>query len=297
MFDASAREDYPAVGDWVAVRYADEDSAIIESILPRKNILRKTGDGDRRSQVVAANIDSLFIVEAVDRDFSLNRYERYLVLARDADIKPIVVLNKTDLVPPAELDGLVNRTRDRLGADIITTSVIAEDGLAQLLGRVEKGKTYSFVGSSGVGKSSLINRLLGDERISTSEISLSTGRGKHTTTRRNLYFLENGGIVIDNPGIREVGVAERPAGLETAFDEISVLAAKCRFADCTHTHEPGCAVIKAVEEKELDKQRYENYIKMKKEADFRAMTLLEKRNKDRKFGKYVKKALEQKKKT
>ena len=161
---------------------------------------------------------------------------------------------------------------------------------------ITRGKTYCFLGSSGVGKSSLINKLLKRNIIKIKEVSDSTGRGKHTTTTRGMYFLKNGGIVIDNPGTREVGIADVGTGIENVFDEITNFSKKCKYADCTHIHEPGCAVLKAIEDGELDEAKYQNYIKLKKENEFYKMTDLEKREKDRKFGQFVKKALDELKK-
>ncbi|MFA5087081.1 MAG: ribosome small subunit-dependent GTPase A [Candidatus Paceibacterota bacterium] len=297
IFNAKKREDYPAVGDWVAISMPDEETAVIYKILPRKTILSKKYDNKQDIQIIATNIDIVFIVESVDRDYNLNRLERYLVLADEGKIKPAVILNKADLISEEELNLKINEIKNRFdNIDIIPTSIITEQGLKELVNYIEKGKTYCFIGSSGVGKSSLINKLLGKNEIKTSEIGRRTGKGKHTTTTREMYFLENGGIVIDNPGTREVGIADSNKGVENVFDEIIALSENCRYADCTHTHESGCAVLKAVDTKILDKNKYENYVKLKKEAEHYEMTDIEKRGKDRKFGKFIKKSLEDLKK-
>jgi ribosome biogenesis GTPase len=294
IFNATKREDYPAVGDWVAITKPDEEMAIIHEILPRKTILAKKYSNKQDTQIIATNIDIAFIVESIDRDYNLNRFERYLVLTNEGKIKPTIILNKIDLISEEELNLKIKKIKDRFNnIDIITTSTINEQGLSELMYYIEKGKTYCFMGSSGVGKSSLINKLLGKSIIKTKEISTSTNKGKHTTTTREMYFLENGGIVIDNPGTREVGIADSNSGIDNVFDEIIALSKNCKYTDCTHTHESGCAVIEAVETKKLNKDKYLNYIKLKKESEYYEMNDIEKKEKDRKFGKFIKKAKDQ----
>ncbi|MFA5208403.1 MAG: ribosome small subunit-dependent GTPase A [Candidatus Paceibacterota bacterium] len=297
IFNATKREDFPAVGDWVAITMPDKEMAIIHEILPRKTVLYKKYSNKQDTQIIATNIDTAFIVEAVDRDYNLNRFERYLVLANEGKIKPVMILNKIDLISEEELNQKISQIKNRFNdIDIISTSTISEQGLEELMYYIEKGKTYCFLGSSGIGKSSLINKLIGKDKIKTSEISTSTHKGKHTTTSREMYFLENGGIVIDNPGTREVGVAGASTGIDNIFDEIIVLAKDCKYADCTHIQESGCAVLEAVKTKKLDEEKYLNYIKLKKEAEYYEMTDIEKRGKDRKFGKFIKNSMDQLKK-
>lgn len=289
MFEASSREDYPAVGDWVAITLLEAEEAVIRGILPRKTILKRKSSGRFESQVIAANIDTAFIVESVDRDFSLNRYERYMSIVNEGKIWPVLVLNKIDTISEQELESRVSEIRKRFkDIELITTSAVSEDGLSELAESVSRGETYGFLGSSGVGKSTLINRLLGEERITTGEISGHTGKGTHTTTAREMYFLKKGGILIDNPGMREVGIADSGKGVENVFHEIETFAADCRFVNCSHMHEPGCAVREAVEKGELDKERYDNYLKLSKEAEFFEMTAQEKKRKDRDLGKIIK---------
>ena len=290
MFNAVTREDYPAVGDWVAITNIDEERAVIKNILQRKTVLRKKYSSKSDTQIIATNVDEVFIVESLERDFNLNRFERYLVLANEGGIKPVIVLNKIDLVSQEQLDVIEEHTRKRFeDIDILLTSIITEQGLSKLIDYIQKGKTYSFIGSSGVGKSTLINGLLQKDEIKTTPISDYTGRGMHSTTTRDMYFLESGGIVIDNPGTREVGIADVNEGIENIFDEIVALSQECKFADCTHTHEPKCAVRKAAEDNKLDMEKYQNYLKLKNENDYNDMTILEKRRKDRKFGQFIKK--------
>lgn len=290
MYKARKREDYPAVGDWVVIDELPDNKAIIRATLPRRTILKKQYSDKQDAQIIAANIDIAFIVESLDRDYNLNRFERFLVLVNEGKIKPIIVLNKTDLIPISELEIRINQIKNRFSdIKIITTSTVNEQGLDNLSKQIKRGLTYCFLGSSGVGKSSLINKLLGKDEIRTREINIDTERGRHTTTTREIYFLANGGIVIDNPGTRGVGIADSEIGLEHVFDEISFLSHKCMYANCTHIHEPNCAVLKAIEQKELDKEKYDNYIKLKKESSFCKMNKVEKRAKDRKFGQFVKK--------
>jgi ribosome biogenesis GTPase / thiamine phosphate phosphatase len=290
MFEAHKREDYPAVGDWVAIDELPDGKAIIRATLPRRTILKKQYSNKQDVQIIATNIDVAFIVESWDRDYNLNRFERFLVLVNEGKIRPIFILNKTDVIPELELENKMNQLKNRFpDIEIIATSTVHEQGLGTLSKQIQKGMTCCFLGSSGVGKSSLINKLLGKDEIRTREINMDIERGRHTTTTREMYFLENGGIVIDNPGTREVGIANADRGIESVFDEISLLSHTCRFDDCTHMHEPGCAVLKAVEQKELDRGKYDNYIKLKKESEFYKMNTVEKRVKDRKFGQFVKK--------
>lgn len=290
MFEASGREDFPAVGDFVGVVILDNNQAIIKIVLPRKTVIKKRRG--KNIQIIAANVDNAFIVESVDRDFSINRLERYCVLCLQEKIEPVVIINKIDLISPGELALKLQEIRHRLPeVDVISTSVSNSDGLDELKSSIKKGTTYCFLGSSGVGKSSIINKLIGQELIKTEEIGKGTNRGKHTTTHREMFFLPDGGILIDNPGMREVGLADFESGVEQVFDDFESLAGQCKFADCTHINEPGCAVLEALEAGRLDQGQYENYLKLKKEVDFFEMSDQEKRDKDRKFGKFVKNSL------
>ncbi len=289
MFNASAREDYPAVGDWVAIKKLNNKQAVIQAILPRKTIIKRKDIGKSETQVIATNIDVAFVIESFDRDYNLNRFERYFAIANDGGIKSAIILNKTDLISREELDEKLKEIKDRFPeTDIISTSVINNNGLDELKKYIEKGKTYCFLGSSGVGKSSLINKLLEKDFIKTSDISSYSHRGKHVTTSREMYFLENGGIVIDNPGMREVGMTDTDVGIDSLFDEITALAVGCKYADCTHVHEPGCEVLLALKSGKIDEGQYQNYINLKKEAEYYKMTRFEKREKDHKFGKFLK---------
>lgn len=297
MFDALSREDYPAVGDWVAITELGQGQAVIRGVLPRKTMIKRRSSGKNETQIIAANVDAAFVVEAVDGDYNLNRFERYFAIANDGGVLPAIVLNKTDLITKEELDIKSEQIKSRFrSTDMIPTSTVTDEGLDELKSYIAKGKTYCFLGSSGVGKSSLINKLIGKTVIKTKDIDLRTDRGKHTTTGREMYFLENGGIVIDNPGMREVGMADAAAGIDDIFDEITKLAKNCKYADCTHTQEPGCEVLAAIKSGKLDEEKYSNYVSLKNEAEFYEMTQLEKREKDRQFGKFIKTAKKQLKK-
>jgi ribosome biogenesis GTPase len=297
IHSATSRESYPAVGDWVAITILNEEQAVIHAILPRVTVLkRKFGDKNRneeksRIQIIAANIDVALIIESVDRDFSLNRFERYFLIAQNGGVTPAIILNKIDLLTTEELQDKLAQLHERFpNTDIISTTTRNDTGLDELKKYISKGKTYCFLGSSGVGKSSLINKLLNTNSIKTGDISSYSGRGAHTTTARQMYFMENGGIVIDNPGTREVGIAEEEQSVEVFFDEINALAAHCKFVDCTHTQEPGCKVIEAVKAGTLDEEKYQNYLNLKKEAEYFDLNTNEKRLKEKQIGKFIKTA-------
>jgi len=296
-FTAENRSDYPAVGDWVAVKIYDSGLAIIHEILPRKSLLERQAVSKLgEKQVIAANIDYAFIVQSADRDFNINRVERYLTICYSAGIEPIIVLSKTDLVSEAELNNLLVEINSRIkNVEVITVSNQTRSGYEKFVSRLIQGKSYCFLGSSGVGKSTLINNLSGREIMKTGPLSTITKKGKHTTDHRELILLEKGGILIDNPGMREVGVTDAVGGLETTFDAIVRLSSSCRFSDCTHTTEKGCAVLEAVEKGLLSRASYENYLKMEMEkARFQA-SIAEKRKKEKAFGKMCKEGMKYRK--
>lgn len=296
-FTAQSREDFPAVGDWVALQMYEENSAIIQQILDRKSIIeRKAAGQNGEAQIIATNIDYALITTSVDRDFNINRIERYLTICYAAKVEPIVLLSKIDLIDDRSLDNIITEVRLRIKqAAVIPISNKTKIGFEHLNKVLEKGKTYCFLGSSGVGKSSIINSLKEEELLKTKEISESTQRGKHTTTHRELIILENGSILIDTPGMREVGIADQGSGLETTFDTIMQLSGKCRYSDCTHVHENDCAVVQAVEENELDKKAYENFLKMEREKQHYQASIEEKRKKDKALGKMYKNVMKQRK--
>ena len=289
-YSAKSRTDFPAVGDWVAFSEYDENKVLIHAVFPRKTILERQAVGKQgEKQIIAANIDFALIVQAVDRDFNINRIERYLTICNTSNVKPIIVLNKIDLINKAELSNLVSQVRERIQQiPLIAISNESKNGIENLKQWITKGKTYCLLGSSGVGKSTLLNTLLGKQQMKTNTISESTNKGRHVTTHRELTVLEMGGILIDNPGIREVGITNSESGLDKTFETIITLAKNCKYADCTHTSEKNCAVLEAVNNGILDRSSYENYLKMEKEREHFESTLAEKRKKDKDFGKMIK---------
>ena len=291
MLHATSRDDYPAVGDWVVVKDDPDDSKVITDVLPRRTTLRKKQGGRDESRLIAANVNVALIVESTDRDYSLNRFERYLVLAREGGIIPVIILNKADLYTKEDLVKSVTAIQERFGdVAVLVTSTKTATGLHELISHIQPGLTYCFVGSSGVGKSTMINALLKQDTIATSEISEKTGRGMHTTTARQMYIMSNGGIIIDNPGSREVGVVSASSSdVGEVFDDIIDLVRACRFNNCSHTNEPECAIRRAIDTGSLDRGRYDNYQRLQKEAAHREMNAYARRQKDKKFGKMIKK--------
>ncbi|MGB4268069.1 MAG: ribosome small subunit-dependent GTPase A [Spirochaetota bacterium] len=289
-FTATGREDFPAVGNWVALTIVDNYFAIIHAILPRFSMIsRKAIDKQGHKQIIATNVDYAFIVQAVDRDFNINRLERYLTICYTSKVTPLIILTKTDLMDNDTIARIIQSIQSRIkNVQVFAISNITKDGYSRLQQSIEKGKTYCMLGSSGVGKSTLINNLCGKDIMKTNTISQSTQKGRHVTSHRQLIILENGGIFIDNPGMREVGIADASEGLEKTFDEIYKLSSYCKFKDCTHTREAGCAVLEAVENGNLDKKSYENYLKMAREKAYFEATVAERRKKDKDFGKMLK---------
>jgi len=289
-FTAKSREDFPAVGDWVALTVYDHDFAIIHKILPRFSIIKRQAVGQfGEVQIIATNIDYALLVQAVDRDFNINRLERYLTICNSSGVNPIIVLSKTDLIDEHRLTEIVESIHARIeDVPLITVSSERANGYREMEEIIQKGKTYCMLGSSGVGKSTLFNSLSGRTTMRTDAISESTGKGKHITSHRELVILENGGILIDNPGMREVGIADSGSGLEITFDRIVSLSQNCKFKDCTHTNEVGCAVLKAVENGEIERASYENYLKMEREKAYFESTNAERRKRDKMFGRITK---------
>ena len=289
-FSASSREDFPAVGDWVALTTYDSDSAIIHKILPRFSTIKRQAVGQfGEIQIIATNIDYAFLIQAADRDFNINRLERYLTICYSSKVSPIILLNKTDLVEDQKINDILESIKIRIkDVPIIAISSETQVGYEIIKKLIEKGKTYCMLGSSGVGKSTLLNNLSGRSIMRTDSISQSTSKGRHITSHRELIVLENGGILVDNPGMREVGIADTTTGLETTFDKIISLSQKCKFKDCTHTNETGCSVLEAVDKGEIEKSSYENYLRLEREKEHFESTIEERRKKDKEFGKMMK---------
>lgn len=289
-FSAKTRADYPAVGDWVALSIFDGDFSIIHGILPRFSTLSRQAVGQfGEIQIIASNIDYALLLQAIDRDFNLNRLERYLTICYASKVSPIIVLTKTDLIDKKAIAEIYDKVNNRIkNVPVFTISNETQHGYDALKSIIKKGKTFCMLGSSGVGKSTLFNNLSGRMIMKTDEISKSTNKGKHISSHRELVVLENGGILIDNPGMREVGIVDANEGMETTFDHIYRLSQNCKFKDCSHTNESGCIVLEALENGEIDHSLYENYLKMEREKNHFESSLAEKRKKDKAFGKMIK---------
>jgi ribosome biogenesis GTPase len=289
-FTANSRTDFPAVGDWVVITIYDSNQAIIHKILPRKSVLERQAVGKfGETQIISTNIDVAFIIQAITNNFSINRLERYLTICYSANIEPVLVISKIDLSTEKEIQDSINdlEKRDKKVRYILVSNVTLT-GLDQIMDFIQKGKTYCVVGSSGVGKSTLINNLLKKNILKTGQISLSTNKGRHTTDHRELFVLENGGIIIDTPGMKELGMTDNTEGIKTTFQEIVNIAINCKFPDCKHINETGCAVIDALNNGTIDKDSYDNYQKIQKEQERFQTTVSEKRKKDKTFGKMIK---------
>ena len=289
-FSANSRADFPAVGDWVAMTTYDSYQAIIHKILPRKSVLERQAVGKfGEIQIISTNIDVAFIIQAINNNFSINRLERYLTICYSANIEPVLVISKIDLSTEKDIQEAIS-TLDKRDKKVkyILLSNITLTGLDQILDFIQKGKTYCVVGSSGVGKSTLINNLLKKNVLKTQQISLSTNKGRHTTDHRELFVLENGGIIIDTPGMKELGITDNTEGIITTFQQIVNIAINCKFSGCKHINETGCAVIEALNNGTIDKDSYDNYQKIQKEQERFQTTLVEKRKKDKAFGKMLK---------
>jgi len=299
MFSAESNEDLPAVGDWVLVEYFDNHShAIIHAILPRKSLLKRKIAGKKIDfQVIAANIDTAFIMQSLDSNFNLRRLERYLVMINESHIDPIILLSKSDLISTDELSAKISEIKIKTGDyKVMSFSSMIKTGLNEISEQIKSGSTYCLLGSSGVGKTTLLNLLLGSDEFFTREVRKKDNRGRHATARRQLIVLQNGGMVIDTPGMRELGNFGVETGIDETFDDILSLTKLCRFRNCTHTNETGCAVLAAVEKQELDAGRYNSYIKLRKESEYYEMSYYEKRKRDKQFGKMCKEVMKHKEK-
>ena len=289
-FSANSRADFPSVGDWVTMTIYDSDLAIIHKILPRKSVLERQAVGKfGEKQIISTNIDVAFIIQSIDNNFSINRLERYLTICYSANIEPVLVISKIDLSTENDILNASKKLeiRDKK-VKYILLSNLTQQGLDQILEVLQKGKTYCVVGSSGVGKSTLINNLLKKNILKTGQISQSTNKGRHITDHRELFVLENGGIIIDTPGMRELGMTDNIEGIKTTFREIFDLSLKCKFPDCKHIDETGCAVIEALNNGTIDKDSLDNFIKIQSEQQRFQTTIVEKHKKDKAFGKMVK---------
>jgi ribosome biogenesis GTPase len=298
IYSATSPVDYPAVGDWVYSKFYDENTlSIIHGIMPRKSLLKRKTPGKKIDfQLIAANIDVAFIVQALDDDFNMRRLERYLVMVHESNIKPIVLLSKSDLLPPEEVAERIREIKKIMPhLHVQSFSNENQSSLNNVQGLLNPGMTYCLIGSSGVGKTTLLNNLIGEAVFKTKTVREKDSKGRHATTYRQLIKLESGAMVIDTPGMRELGNFSVDTGLDETFNEIVDLSKQCQFNDCSHVIEKGCAVLSALETGKLSEKRYQNYIKMNKESIFNEMSYLEKRQKDKQFGKMCKTIMKHKK--
>jgi len=297
-FSAESKADLPTVGDWVLITPISSGShATINHVLPRRSLLKRKVAGKKVDfQLIAANIDTAFIMQSLDSNFNLRRLERYLVMTNESNIRPVILLSKSDLLSEEAL--AVTTASLRASFDeyrSIAFSAVSKDGLDLVQNEIVPGKTYCLLGSSGVGKTTLLNRLIGFDQFSTNSVREKDSRGRHTTSIRKLTVLEQGAMVIDTPGMRELGNFGVGDSIEDTFDDIRQYAGQCRFNDCRHVSETGCAVLEAVNNKLIDAGRYQNYLKLQKESAYYEMSHTEKRRRERKFGKLTKSVLKQRK--
>ncbi|MCW5960511.1 MAG: ribosome small subunit-dependent GTPase A [Pyrinomonadaceae bacterium] len=288
MFSAESPLDYPTVGDWCYVQQFDGNSlAIIHEIFERKSILKRKRAGKSvEFQSIAANIDYALIVQSLDADYNIRRFERYLVMAREGRIEPILLLSKSDLLSEAEIEekkAEILETNPKI--NVVAFSNKAETNLDAVKNLLLPGKTFCLIGSSGVGKTSLLNKLLGEDRFATREIKQKDSKGKHTTTNRHLLKLKSGAMIIDTPGMRELGNIAVEAAIAESFDDITELETSCKFSNCSHTQEKGCAILSALADDVFSQERYENYLKILKESQHNKTSYAEKRKKSKGLGK------------
>ena len=286
---ARSRLDYPTVGDWVWVKEDGQaDFGRIHAVLRRRNALRrKTAGRTVRYQLIAANIDTAFIMQALGPGYNLQRLERYLVMVNESGVDPVILLGKRDLLSAPELERLLDELRERIpDTPVFPFSNIDRQGLDEVAELFRPRKTYCVIGPSGVGKTSLLNNLVGEDRFFTLPVREKDGKGLHSTTWRELVALDNGALLIDTPGMRELGHLDAYAGIAETFDDIAALAAQCRFRDCSHVGILGCAVIAAVERGEIPRARYENFVRLMEESALRERQKIAKRDQDRKLGRF-----------
>jgi ribosome biogenesis GTPase / thiamine phosphate phosphatase len=299
LFFTDSSQDLPCVGDWVFVQYYNDGTlAIIHDLLPRKSFLRRKSAGNSVDyQMIASNIDVAFIIQSCDFNFNLRRMERYLIMAHEGHVEPIILLSKSDLISNEDLEKRISEIRQaQINARVISFSNKTAFGLETVQNVLERGKTYCLLGSSGVGKTTLLNHLLGREIFETNPVREKDSRGRHTTARRQLVVLDNGALLVDTPGMRELGMIAVGTSIDDSFSDIHELSHDCRFNDCTHTVEVGCAILTAVQAGNLNGERYESYMKLMKESRFHQMSYVERRKKDKQFGRMVKNILKQNRK-
>ena len=298
LFSAVSPLDFPAVGDWVSATVYDKETfAIIHSVLPRKSLLKRKTPGKKIDfQLIAAHIDVALIVQSLDANFNVRRLERYLVMVKDNNIQPIVLLSKSDLLSAKEIENRVAEIHEAMPSlHVHAFSNEDEAGLKNVKDILAPRQTYCLLGSSGVGKTTLLNNLVGASTHATKTVRKKDSKGRHATTHRQLIKLDCQAMLIDTPGMRELGNFSVETGINETFSEIVELSETCQFNDCSHSNEKGCAVIQAVKNGQVSEKRFQNYLKMKKESMYNEMSYLEKKQKDKQFGKFCKTVMKQKK--
>ena len=297
LYSSESASELPTTGDWVYADFYDDDThAIIYGVFPRKTLLKRKAAGKLVDiQLIAANIDVAFIIQSLNDNFNLRRLERYLVMVNESGIEPVILLSKCDLIPKQEVDEIKKKV---LGiapqATVMEFSNLSRENIDSIASSLKSGYSYCLLGSSGVGKTTLLNSIIGNDKFETQSVSKIQSKGRHTTTSRQLVRLENGAMIIDTPGMRELGSMSVDDGLDETFSEILELSQSCKFSNCSHTNEKGCAILAAIKAGDLSEQRYQNYLKMKKESEFNQMSYLEKRKKDKSFGKLIKSTMKNK---
>ncbi|MCE9501973.1 MAG: ribosome small subunit-dependent GTPase A [Leptospira sp.] len=284
LFNTESKSDFPSVGDWVLISPYDNDrKGIIHILLPRKSWISRKNPGEKsEEQIICANIDLVLIVTGLDGNYNLRRIERYLAMARENRTEPVIILNKTDLCSDLEIK-LEEVQSVAINTPIVCLNSLTLSGYERLKTFFTDGITAAFVGSSGAGKSTIINNLIESNEFKTREVRENDSRGRHTTTRRQMILLKSGGLVIDNPGLRELQLWDSESGLSDSFRDINDLSSNCYYKDCSHNSEPGCAVRIAIEDGDLDQNRLNNFQKMKRELSFLESRTDEKKKIDRKL--------------
>jgi len=297
MYAKESAVDLPTTGDWVYVDFLENDNyAIIHDVADRKTLIKRNKSGKTPDyQLIAANIDVVFIVQSADLDFNLNRLERYLVMINENNIKPVILLSKCDLKSAQEVNDIIKSITSVVDQEMVlpfsNKNGMNIDTIKELL---LYGHTYCLLGSSGVGKTTLLNNIIGSARFETQPVRESDNKGRHTTTRRELIQLHNGAMIVDTPGMRELGNISVDTGIEETYSDIIELSLGCKYRNCRHGTEKGCALLAAINEGELSEERYRNYLKIIKESNFNEMSSYDKRRKNKNFDKKIKAAVKKK---